>query len=466
MAGPPQGYRDIPEEDRRKAKVFFDRAATVAGTGNYDYGIELYLQGLALDPESVDAHQALRDVSFKRKASGGKALGMLQLMKTKGGKDEKDRMLNAERALSYDPGNTDHMVALLTNAHKGGYYDTVMWVGPILLRANIDGKNEFSKFITLKDTYKALHQYKQAVEACQYAAAQKPDDMDLGTELKHLGAQQTMSEGNYETNQGFRGSIRNREEQEKLLKQDQDIRTEDALGGMISAAETELEADPEERGKLMKLVELLVKTENPTHENRAIDLLRAAYDRTKLFSFRYTIGQIRMRQLLRMERSLRERAAKNPSDKALIEEYNAFRRERAEEEFSEFQLAVENYPTQLEFKFQMAQRLFILERYGEAIPLFQNAVQDPKLRNEATVMLGRSFLEAGFVDEAVDTLKGVIDTYQLKGDEKSIEMTYWYARALEEKADKPAASKAYSQVAMWNFNYRDVQQRIKVIRAK
>ena len=52
----------------------------------------------------------------------------------------------------------------------------------------------------------------------------------------------------------------------------------------------------------------------------------------------------------------------------------------------------------------------------------------------------------------------------MKGDEKSIDMHYWYAMSLEKKGDLPAALKNYSQVAQWNFNYRDVQARIKRLR--
>jgi tetratricopeptide (TPR) repeat protein len=455
----------VPEEDRKKAKVFFDRANTVANTGQYDYAIELYIQGLNLDPESVEAHQTLRDISLRRKASGGKPMGMLEKMKLKTTRDDRGAMLAAEKMLAFDPGNTDHMIAIMQAAQKGGYYDTAMWIGPITLKANVDGKNELNKFLTLKEIYKALKQWKRATEACQYAVAAKPEDMDLQRELKDLSARQTMDEGNYEGGGSFRDSMRDKEGQQKLIDADKDIRSDDAMGRMIADAENELRADPEEPGKLMKLVDLLVKTENPTQENRAIDLLQQAYDRTKQFRFRLAIGQIRIRQMSRMERSLRERIAKNPSDRELIKEYNAFQRDRWEMELNEYTLWAENYPTQLDYKYNMARRMFDLERYSEAIPVFQNAVQDPKFRTEATVMLGRSFLEAGFVDEAVDTLKGIIDQYQIKGDEKSIEMTYWYARALEEKDDKPVASKAYSQVAMWNFNYRDVQQRIKKIRA-
>jgi tetratricopeptide (TPR) repeat protein len=172
-----------------------------------------------------------------------------------------------------------------------------------------------------------------------------------------------------------------------------------------------------------------------------------------------------MRQLSRLERSLRERVLKNPSDKTMVQEYRDFLREKNEQELAEYALAADNYPTQLDYKFQMARRLFDLERYGEAIPVFQQARQDPKFRVDASVMLGRAFLEAAFVDEAVDTLKVALDDYPVKGDEKSIEMTYWYARSLEEKGDKPTAIKAYSQVAQWNFNYKDVQQRIKRLRS-
>src|SRR5205085_2221578 len=83
-------------DDGKKPKAFFDRGTTVAATGNFDYAIEMYLQGLALDPEAVEAHQTLRDISLKRKASGGKTMGMMALMKERARrfKDERDAMLS------------------------------------------------------------------------------------------------------------------------------------------------------------------------------------------------------------------------------------------------------------------------------------------------------------------------------------------------------------------------------------
>jgi hypothetical protein len=133
---------------------------------------------------------------MKRKASGGKPMGMMERAKLRSSKDDKQNMLNAEKMLAYDPGNTDHMVSLLQNAQRAGCYDSVLWVGPILLKANSDQKKpDFNKYIILRDVYKSIHEWARAVEACQYAAAMRPEDMDLQTELKNLGAYRTMKEG-------------------------------------------------------------------------------------------------------------------------------------------------------------------------------------------------------------------------------------------------------------------------------
>jgi len=59
----------------------------------------------------------------------------------------------------------------------------------------------------------------------------------------------------------------------------------------------------------------------------------------------------------------------------------------------------------------------------------------------------------------------VLEGYEIKNDNKYTEMQYWYGRALEKKGDVQSALKAYSGVAQSNFNYRDVQARIKRLRA-
>jgi len=476
----PKGYREIPEDEQKRAATLFQQGDRVGAGNNFEYAIEMYIQGLSIDPEAIDAHQALRDISMKRKASGGKSLGMLQGMKLKGGKDEKEALLNAEKLLAYDPGNTDHMLTMLTQAEKGGYYDTVLWIGPILLRANKEAgvggksflgsgfgggqKESFDKYIILKNVYKNLGRWKLAAEAAEYAAAMRPDDMDLATERKNLSAQETMTAGKYGSAKSFRDSVKDMQKQHDLFTKDTDIRTMDVLSKQITSAEAEWQADPNEYGKLSRLVDILAKTELPEYENRAIELLESHYEQSRQYRSKFRVGQIRLAQLTRQERGLRQAISADPSNEAIKAEYRDFTKDRAAQELAIYKEFAENYPTEMSHQYNVAIRLHRLEQFAEAIPVYQKARNDPKYRVEASVNLGRAFLDAGYVEEAVDTLRDLIEAYELKGDPKSIEMTYFYGKALEQKGDTPAAIQAYSRVAQWNFNYLDVQARIKRLR--
>jgi len=467
VADVPQGYRDIPEEDRKKADVFFAQGKQKAETGNYDYAIEMFLAGLKIDPENVEAHNALREVSLKRKVSGGKPMGMMQARDHKTNtSDDKQNLLNAEKLLAYDPGNLDRMVTILQSAHRAGFFDTALWMGQILMKANSEGrKPDFNKFIILKDVYKDIGRYTEAVHACQLALQIKPHDMDLATEAKNLAANKTMSDGKYLSGKSFRDSIKDMEGQKKLMDQDKDIRTADSLMQAAVEAEEEYAADPNEPGKLTKLVEALVRTERPEQEARATAMLDDAYARTKQFRWRQMRGRILLGQLSRRERDMRQQIQQEPTNVDLKADYQTFLDKKVKTELEELTLWADAYPTDSTIRYQMAIRLFQTGRFDEAIPVFQHVRNDPKLKVDATIYLGRAFYEAQFLDEAADTLRTVIEEYPIKGDDKSKAVYYAYGLTLEAQQKYQDAVKAYSQVAMWDFKYKDVQERIKRLRA-
>jgi tetratricopeptide (TPR) repeat protein len=473
-------YQGISEDEQKKAAAFFEKARTVGATGNYEFAIEMFTQGLAIDPENVEAHMELREVSLKRKASGGKPMGFFEARKhSTNNRDDKLNMVNAEKLLAYDPGNTDYMQAVLQNAHKAGYFDTVMWIGPIFQKANAEQtkKSDFHKFIVLKDVYKSMavntatppriraELLKRATNACHFAAKMKPDEMDLQTELKNLGALHTQVEGNYDQGVSFRDSIKDVDAQDKLQAQDKGVQELGVMGKLINDAQAQYELDPNEPGKLLRLVEMLEKTEHPDYENRAIELLSEWHARTKQFRFRKRIGEINMRQWRRMDQGQREYLAANKTDEQAKKDYGAFEKDKWEFELSEYQLWAENYPTDMSFRFHAAVRLFHLGRYDEAIPLLQQSEADAKYKIRARIYLGRSFFEAKFLDEAVDTLDGLVKEYQGGDELASKEMRYWAARAHEERGDAEAAIKLYSAIVRMEFNYADVQVRIRKLRA-
>ncbi|HET6247043.1 MAG TPA: hypothetical protein VFE47_05030 [Tepidisphaeraceae bacterium] len=464
----PEGYRDIPDEDRKKARRFFDHAKSVAATGQYDYAIEMFIQGLTLDPEDLEQHKQLRELSLKRKVSGGKDMGMFDRRKyPTSTRDEKQNMLNAERQLAFSPGNTDHMILFAQSAFRGGFYDTALWSADMALRANADsGKPDYNKFIILKDIYKGLQDYKQASEACSAALQLRKDDMELTGEMKGLAALHAMKSGNYVRAKSFRDSMRDKTGQQKLLDEERDVRSEDSLLIKVKDTRAEWDASPNDPSKFSKYIDALKTTESMDQENIAIEELEKMYKSSKQFKWRQRAGEIKISQLNRMERTLRQDAQAHPTDAQKKKDLDDFRNDKIKSELEEYALIVENYPTDTSARFKMAERMFQLHQYQDVIPVLQQVRHDPKFRALAGTLLGRAFLEAGFYDEAVDTIKVIIDEYPARGDDKSKEMTYHYGRALEAKGDIGAALKQYSLVAQMEFKYKDVQDRIKRLRAE
>ena len=126
------------DEDPKRAQIYFDRGKLVAQTGNFEYAIEMYIQGLSFDPDNVAAHQALRDIALQRKARGEKDMGMMNKMMMPRATGDRQAMLNAEKLLAYSPADINRMTRLLRAANAAGFSATVAWIGPILLRANED----------------------------------------------------------------------------------------------------------------------------------------------------------------------------------------------------------------------------------------------------------------------------------------------------------------------------------------
>src|SRR5689334_12979373 len=141
--------------------------------------------------------------------------------------------------------------------------------------------------------------------------------MDLQKEGKDLGAQVTMMKGKYGVAKSFRESIRDMDKQTKLMREDSDVRTADMMAQQIAEAKGEYEKEPNEPGKLIKYVEILRKTENPDFENQAIEILEEAFKRTGQFRWRKSAGEIKLIQLSRMERSMRQAYQANPADEEL-----------------------------------------------------------------------------------------------------------------------------------------------------
>jgi tetratricopeptide (TPR) repeat protein len=461
----------MPEQDSQaaaKAKAFFDKAGKVAETKNYDYAIDMYLQGLRYAPDAlIEGHLPLAELALQRQNSGGKKPTMMERVKRLGGKTSLEQMLNAEYLFTKDPDHLPYAEAMLKAAVSGGYNKTAGWIANVIFQTANASKNPSAQtYILLKDAYKTLEQFDKAIAAIQRAARLRPEDGALADEFKNLSAELTMARGKYDGQGDFRKSIKDRESQQKLQAQAGVIKTEDYRVKAVEDARRKIAQNPDLPANIFKLADALSDLETDQTENDAISLLENTYKARNDFSFKRRAGVLRIKQLKRKTKKAKAALATNPDDsesKAALEQLSA---RLNSTELEHFRLCVENYPTDLGLKYEYALRLLRNEQYNEAIPLFQEAQKDPRRKIAALNKIGFCFSMKGWLADAIDVYNQAIESYEIKDDATGRELRYNLARAYEQQGDADKALEIYRKIAQSDFSYKDVSQRVDKLRSE
>jgi len=461
----------MPEEDSQaaaKARAFFDKAGKVAETKNFDYAIDMYLQGLHYAPDAlVEGHLPLAELALQRQKSDNKKPTMMERVKRLRGKNPLEQMLNAEYLFAKDPDHIPYAEAMLKAALAGGYDKTAGWIANLIFQALNASKNPSAQaYLLLKDVYSKLDQFDKAIAALQRAVRLRPDDGELADEYKNLSAELTMARGKYNTNGDFRDSIKDREGQEKLQAQAGVIKTEDYRVKAVEDARKKIAQNPELPANIFELADALSGLETDQAENDAISLLENTYKTRSDFSFMRRAGLLRIKQLKRKLKEAKAAVNTNPGGaqtKALTEQLSA---QLNSLELEHYRLCVQNYPTEIGAKYDYAIRLVRNEQYNEAIPLFQEAQKDPRRKIAALNKIGFCFSKKGWLADAIDVYTQAIESHEIKNDAIGKELRYNLGLAHEQQGDLDKALEIYRKIAQSDFGYKDVSQRVDKLRSE
>ena len=451
-----------------KAQAFFDRALQARGRSNFDYAIEMYLEGLRHDPDALErGHLALYELALLRQGKDGKKPSMVERMKRLRGKNPLEQMLNAEYLFAKNPDHLSYAEAMLKAAMAGGYQKTVGWIANLVFQANNAAKRpSLHTYILLKDSYKTIGQYDKAIVACQLASKLKPEDADLADEFKNLTAELTMARGRYDQEGDFRQSIKDREVQEKLQSQKAVVKTEDYRMSAVEEARKEYDQDPNLSKNIFNLADALTDLQDDKGDKEAVELLEKAYKSKSDFSFKQRAGQIQMKQLRRKIRKAKSIVEAKPEDSEAKSRFSKLTAYLNNIEVEHYRLCVENYPTDLQAKYEYGTRLIRNKKYDEAIPLFQESQKDPRHKISSMDKIGLCFFLKGWYADAIDIFTQAISAYEIKDDGIAKELRYNLARSYEQKGESDKALDIYRKIAQLDFAYRDVRKRVDKLRGQ
>lgn len=448
-----------------KARAFFSRAEEVASTDNFDYAIDLYLEGLKLAPDALeDGHAPLRRLALIRQAKGGKKPSVVDKMKYRGGKLPVEEMLNAEFLLAKDPDNLDYAETMLKACVAGSYSRTADWIGQLIFDANrASSKPSLATYLLLKDCYVKMGWYTKAVAACQFAVDLKPSDDALRDELRNLSASMTMEKGGYGQVSDFRKSLKDRELQERLHSQEQTVKSDSYRLTAVEEAKRQVKQAPTPPN-IMQLAQAYVDLETEEGWKEAQTLLEGAYQKTKDFSFKRKLGEFSIRKLKEGLRHLHNELRSSKPTKEKVDQYRQLHHTLDQTELEHYRLCAENYPTDLKLKFEYGRCLIKNHKFDEAIPVFQETQRDPRLRTAALDKTGLCFLLKGWFDDAIDLFLEALKSSPTKDSAIAKDIRYNLARAYEAANRVPEALEIYRKLAQLEYNYKDVSQRIDKLR--
>ncbi|MEM6551966.1 MAG: hypothetical protein AAF750_07550 [Planctomycetota bacterium] len=453
----------------RKAEAFFRHAETTADARNYDYSVELYINGLRHQPDNMRRHEELRDVAMRRKLAKGKKPGLMGVKAI--GSSLVDKMLTSEKAASLDPTNYAAYVKFMEDAIAADANEDELNLGEVAYQAGLIAlemmgpvKNA-KTWIKLRDNFHAILQYEKAIECCRRAVSLKPNDSTLLSDLKDLEAEKYAAKSSEQSEEGggFRGNIKASEEQELQRAAQSTTSSGDALDRLIAARRAELEENPEDPDMVTKLVDALLKKEQADTEKEAIALLKQTAEQTGQYRFKVRAGDVAMRQFNRVIRQIRMKLKKEPNEE-LKQQLKQIMGQKLKFELKEYTDRVSHYPTDLSLKFELGKRQFLGRQFDDAIGSFQQAKDDPKNKAQAHYYLGKAYLEKGWSDEAIETLDDGIKLHPSTSDPLAKEMRYDKMLACMGVAENnntlemaQESERLASELLKTDINYKDIR---------
>jgi len=459
---------DNSDQQKEKSMAFFAKAESLAGTGNYDYAIEMYLEGLRSAPDALEkGHLSLHQLALRRQVKGGKKPSIIERMKHMRGKDPLEQLINAQYLFSKDPGNISYAEAVLKACVAGGYNKTAQWIADLIFGANkASAKPSFQTYVLLKNSYSQIGSYERAMIACQMASSLKPDDGELADEFKRLSAELTVAKGKYDQAGDFRKSIKNRDAQEKLQAQDGVVKSDSYRISAVKNARADLAEEPQLPKNIFNLASALMDTQEDEYEKEAIFLLEKAYKDTGNFSFQQRAGEFKIRFLKRKIKKTKSALEANDGDAKLKSALTQLVELLKKAELMHYKLCVDNYPTDLAIKYEYGSRLVINKRYDEAIPFLQDSQKDPRHKTVAMSKIGVCFFAKGWFSDAIDIFNRAIEQCEIKDSAIAKDLRYNLGRSYQQKGENEKALEIFRKIAQLDFGYKDVHQRVDELRNK
>ena len=420
-----------------------EMAATAANRilhGDFDAGIQLYIDCCERDPGNLQCRKKLRDAQMKKldnKPPGGFGLGRSTKSRVQGWLKSSQfaKALEAgEEGLTYNPWDSAAMRVMGRAADGLGFNDTASWLFQSALKIS---PNDLEILQDLAEFLERQQDFRSARILWEKILRLNPSDQEAKDRAKELGASETM----------------------KRMTDNRDVIISSAPKEVTALAEeqrirTLLQEKPQWAPYYIELTNLLKKA-NRLEEAESIlriGIVQSEGDKKLLLEIAHLEKLILTKRIDELKHILSQ-------DKtwpfAKIAE-DCLKTEQRRRDSELLKLRVEADPANMASKLELGQMLVELGEIDAAITELQQSRKDPRLSWKALISLGKCFSIKGNATLARRNLEDALKSLPQTEDSFRKEILFSLALSYASEGDFAKAVEIGNEIANIDFTYQGI----------
>jgi len=455
--------KDLPEFHRAN----WLKAMSAMQLKNYGYAIQLLQTVLKSTPEFLAGRQLARKAAIAKTAGkksliSGLSAASLSSIKIQSllKKDPVASLEAIEKSLESEPHNPQINHLLKEAALAADMPETAAFA----LETILEGAPKDTKVMhELAGLYVKFGDPAKAVEIFRRILRESPNDLAAVKGEKDAEAAASMQRGGWEKQETtYRDLIKDKDQAIALEQQSRVVRSDEMIENLLIELHAKAEAEPGSVDTARRIAELYEQKDDLESAANWFTYAAALTNNSDSALVRKA-ADLQLRQFDIAISSREEFIATNPEspEAALYEaELETFRAQRDELELHSARSRVEQNPTDLQLRFELADILVRLQLWQEAIPELQKARQNPNVRIRSMCLLGQCFTARGMLDLAAKTLSDAASELSSMDSVKK-DVIYNLGLVYEKMGQAEKSIDCMKQIYEVDYGYRDVAPRVE-----
>jgi tetratricopeptide (TPR) repeat protein len=471
MADTPEsgGRQPIPPGKRRILQQMFEHGSRSMTKGDFPYATEMFTKCVLGDPGNLVYVQNFLGNLKKQynnnkkgdKLAGVKGMGAKgSLKKSSMQKDWSGVLSSGLEVLKLNPWDTATLTSMAQACEAMELDDCQLAYLRTALEVDIKDP-EINRLAGRALARQA--KYDDAIMCWSRVQQAKPQDEEARRAIGDLMVEKTISSAGYEDAESSTSVMADKQAQKDRMGE----------GGPRLTPEQQLEKqiakDKANTSLYLQLAEMHFRNERFDQAEEV--LTRALEVSGGEINVRERLEDVQLRRQKNALEIARKKATEEKSGEA-VELYKNLKTELNNLEMQIYRSRSERYPTNLQLKFELANRLQTAKMYPEAIKVYQEARSDPQKKGLVMLNLGECFQQIKQYKLAMSNYEQAIEEIADR-EEDAKKLALYRAGVLAmglyemEKSDRSLLDKAdrcFTELAGREYGYKDVAERLDKIR--